>query len=222
MDKNAKAHKLQNLVSPIMNTTPRALIVGLILGVSLLASSLQAQTQAFQADPRNYKINSIKVNPNTTPAYQYSLAEQKKTGRAKTWMEIEVDFASNADFTPELTLNFFAAVNVKQNNSALTGSITLVGVEKGSNKYAVMYISPQSLTYIYGGKTPTRPSADQVTVQISYQGQVLAEESLNASPRSPWWNTLRAESGYLLNLSETPFAPIYSDYYEALKITPGR
>lgn len=204
-----------------MKTLPGIFLLPLLSLSLLTLFGPNSSAQIPPPKPGDFKINKITVAPNTTPQYTFNLAEQKKQGRAKTWMEIEVDFAAAPAFTQEITLNFFVAINVSENDSVFTGSVTLYGVEKGNSKVSVMYVSPQALAFIHGGRTPARPSADQVTIQITHQGQVLAEGSLNDSPRSGWWTQLRQEQGYLLNLDQTPFGPIYSDYYEAIKPAPG-
>jgi hypothetical protein len=84
-----------------------------------------------------------------------------------------------------------------------------------------MYISPRTLERFFEGKIPTSASSAvvDVGVTITKQGQLVAESIWKG--RGQWWSTLQQVTGYVLNKSETPFAPLAWDYYEAIKSRPA-
>jgi hypothetical protein len=86
---------------------------------------------------------------------------------------------------------------------------------------SVMYVSPRTLERFFGGKTPNNITAAvvDVGVTITKQGQLVAEASWQG--RGQWWLNYQQVSGYVLNKSETPFAPLAWDYYEAIKTKSG-
>ena len=52
-------------------------------------------------------------------------------------------------------------------------------------------------------------------MEHSRQGQIVAEKDLKGT--GEWWTQFQQINGYLLNKNETPFAPLYWDYYEPVK-----
>ena len=80
-----------------------------------------------------------------------------------------------------------------------------------------MYVSPRTLERFFDGKPPASKeiAVIDIGVTITRQGQVVAEKVLKG--QGAWWTQIQQTTGYLLNKNETPFAPLYWDYYEALK-----
>jgi hypothetical protein len=87
--------------------------------------------------------------------------------------------------------------------------------------HSVMYVSPRTLERFFAGKAPNNVTAAvvDVGVTITKQGQLVAEASWKG--RGQWWSNYQQVSGYVLNKSETPFAPLAWDYYEAIKTKSG-
>jgi len=188
----------------------------LLLTVMILhAGSLFAQQ--VQVPPGSIEIKEVKVNVLETPKYNVS-GDSKRVPSPQQWIEIETEFESKLPYIPELTFNYFVALDVQQTQAVMTGSVTHISITQGDENYSSMYISPGTIAAVLGGRSSFRPDIiDQATVQIMYQGTPLAEGSLNSNPPSPWWTSLRQMTGLLLAKNETPFAPLWWDRYEAIK-----
>ena len=87
--------------------------------------------------------------------------------------------------------------------------------------HSVMYISPKTLMRVMQKKQINIAALPitQVTVTITKPGvaAVLAMGNLKGAGRAEWWTTMKQEEGFLINKSETPFAPLNWDYYETVK-----
>ena len=185
------------------------------------------------AQPVNTEFNIVKISPDlvTTPEYSFNYGpKNKKVARNKDFLEVEVSFdwqPKNAkpEFLDELTFNYYILLNNKSRENPegtlLTGSVTHVAIPQAKAMNSVMYISPRTLERFFEGKSPTTASAAviDVGVTITKQGQLVAEASWKG--RGQWWSELQQVSGYVLNKSETPFAPLAWDYYEAIKARPA-
>jgi hypothetical protein len=127
------------------------------------------------------------------------------------WLEVEVDYEVKAQEIDELTFKFIAMVEKK----LLTGEVTYINILKGQDHYAVMYISPKALEKLTGGKAVTPGTIDNVWVEVSRQGQVLGVAAFRNAPipNAPQL------SGFFVNKSQTPFAPLFYDRYEEIKTT---
>lgn len=187
------------------------------------ASRLTAQTGSEVA------IEKIDAKMVTTPAVSYSGASMKQL-RPKSWMEIEVTFATaiqsaslTEKYSDDLTINYYVLLSNKNSQfpqgTLLTGQTSLSTVPlKDNNLKSVIYISPRSLERFFDGKIPSSDSGAiiDIGVTISKQGQVVALKSLKGQTQA-WWPQFQQTPGYLLNKSETPFASLNWDYYEAVK-----
>jgi hypothetical protein len=125
-------------------------------------------------------------------------------------LEFEVGYDTIPDLIDELTFRFTAAVEGK----LLVGDVTYQAISKGKDHYAVMYISPKGIAGLTGGKPLTSAAVENVWVQIERQGQVLAKASLKPTPAK----NQQQITGLILNKNQTPFAPLYYDRYEEIKV----
>ena len=197
-------------------------ILSVILAIGSL-HCLQAQTGS------EVTIEKIDAKLVTTPAVNYSGASMKQF-RPKSWMEIEVTFATTIQslsltekYSDDLTINYYVLLANKNSQfpqgTLLTGQTLLSTVPlKDNNLKSVIYISPRSLERFFDGKIPSSDSGaiNDIGVTISKQGQVVAQKSLKGQTQA-WWPQFQQTPGYLLNKSETPFASLNWDYYEAVK-----
>jgi len=198
--------------------------VGYLVALALLGPVFQLRAQS------STEVGITKIEPAivTTPAVSYSGATQKSF-RPKSWMEIEVTFATalqtaspTEKYSDDLTVNYYVLLNNKSalfpQGALLTGQTALLSVPvKDNDLKTVIYISPRSLERFFDGKIPSSPNAAviDIGVTISKGGKEVASKSLKAA--GAWWPQFQPVSGYLLNKSETPFASLNSDYYESVK-----
>ena len=194
-----------------------------ILSVILVIGSLhylEAQTAA------EFAITKIEPQIVTRPALSYSGATQKMV-QPKSWLEIEVTFASQSanpaeKYTDDLVINYYVLLANKTvefpQGALLTGQTALTSVPAKQNDLkSVSYLSPRSMERLFDGKAPTSTSSAilDIGVTLTKQGQVVAQKSLKGS--GVWWPQFQQTPGYLLNKSETPFASLNWEYYEQVK-----
>jgi len=193
-------------------------ILSLVFAVSLAGLTILPAQQP-QIEPGAIKINEVVVNILDTPSYNVS-GTRKRTPNSKQWIEIETEFETALPYIPELTFKYYVAIDGENTQAVLTGSVTHISITQGDNneKYSSMYIAPQTIAAVLRGRSSFRPDlVDQATVQILYQGQLLAEASVNSGIQSQWWTALRQMDGLLLKKNDTPFAPLWWDRYEIIK-----
>jgi hypothetical protein len=159
-----------------------------------------------------FQITKIQPSIIRTPDYQYQ-GDQRRTPQSERWLEVEVEFTADAEYTEEATFKYYILLVGK----CLTGEVTHVNIPKGRELRSVMYLAPRTLTRLLEGKTMTAVSIEDVGVQILVRGQVLATRSFKARGEVPWWQSMQQINGLVLNKNETPFAPLYWDRYEAIK-----
>jgi hypothetical protein len=167
-----------------------------------------------QAPAGQYQVTKITKNLITSPQFTYTGAQQYVANQRDRWLEVEVEFASNAEFTDELTVRYFILVNGK----LLTGEVTHTNVAGGHESRSVMYVPPQALNRVMGNRPLASNSIQNIAVQIAVQGAVKDEQSL-VRGAAQWYKGLPALSGLVLNKNDTPFAPLYWDRYEQIKQT---
>ena len=163
---------------------------------------------------RNVKIEKILPAIVGTPEFTVANTTPKRSQPQK-WMEIEVEFAvEGVEMIDELTFKFDVMISGK----LYPGDVTHVNIPKGKERYTVMYISPRNLDRITAGKQLTAAMIENVWITISKQGQALAMASIkDRTGRLPVPN-LPQFPGLLTPKAETPFAPLWSDRYEAEKL----
>lgn len=200
----------------------------------LLVTALAAPALAQQLSP---DFNIAKITPDmvTTPDYSISYGPKgKRVSKNKDWLEVEVSFDwlprdKRPEFLDELTINYYILLNNKDRENPqgtlLTGSVTHVAIPQSKGLNSVMYVSPRTLERFFAGKIPAtgRAAVQDIGVTITRQGQLVAQSSQIADIRNktPWWTAMQPTTGYVLNKSETPFAPLVWDYYEAIKARPA-
>jgi len=177
-----------------------------ILAVGALAAEAAAQVSV---QPGDVKLGKIEPQGIQSPQYQIIGGPQRRS-TIRTWLEVEVAYETKAEDIDELTFQFMIMVD----NVICDGSVTYINIPKGRDHYAVMYIAPRTLERLTGGKPFTSGDLQNVWLAVSRQGQVL--DNLAFKPAQP--PNLPHQAGLVLNKSETPFAPLFYDRYEAIKV----
>ena len=182
-----------------------------IFFVSLLAvGALVAEASAQQAAVGVGAVKLGKPDPEgiKSPEYNITGGPQKRS-KIGTWLEIEVPYETKVDDIDELTFQFMVMVD----NVICDGQVTYVNIPKGREHYAVMYITPRALEKLTAGKPLSGSDIQNVWVTVQRQGQIL--DQMAYKPQQP--PNLPHQAGLILNKSETPFAPLFYDRYEAIK-----
>jgi len=195
------------------------------------ATSLSlAQTPAGQV----IKITDIKPTLEKSPDFSVPIGPQRKA-TSQDWLWVEVSFLCkipgvNPAALPEVTFNYYILLNnpspQNRTGTLLTGSVIHTGVISGTDvHHSVMLVSPQTLKGLFGGKTPASiPATIQaIGVTASVQGQIQDEVSIGKGKgHLQWWNSLQqGPPGLVLSKDQTPFAPLFYDYFEAVKSKTG-
>jgi hypothetical protein len=202
------------------------MIRSLFTAAFLLSSAVLAQAQAVANSP--IKIIDIKIDPQAlSPQYSITIGPQKQA-KSQQWLWVEVTFTYQSHTPqplPELTLNYYILLNdasaQNRNGTLLTGSVTHTGIMPGTeDHHSVMLVSPQTLRQFFGAKIPPITAATQaIGVTATINGQLVAELSNGKGKGHPgWWNNFQqGPAGLVLNKDQTPFAPLFYDYFEAIK-----
>ena len=172
-----------------------------------LISSLPAHAQV-PVGPGSVKLGKVQPAIVKTPVYSITGSDKRSTPRE--WLEVEVEFETVPEMIDELTFKYTIFVEKK----LLDGEVTHVDIPKGREHFSVVYVAPRTLERLTGGKPLTAGSIENVWVEVSRQGQRLAapvSHRPGAIPNAP------RLTGMVLNKSQTPFAPLYYDRYEAIK-----
>ncbi len=182
-----------------------------IFSVALALVFGLSQPLSAQGRSTGYEITKISVEVVDTPDIQFS-GSKKRTPPPGKWLEVEAEFSAEPEFTEELTFKYY----VQLNKTVFVGEVTHVDIAAGKGLNSVMYISPRSISRIMEGKNLTATSIERISVEITKQGALQAFGPWK-NEKSGWWTTSPQQPGYLRNKSESPFAPLYWDRYEAIK-----
>jgi hypothetical protein len=167
------------------------------------------------AQPRpaaDFQITKITKNLISTPQFAYTGGQSYQTNQRDRWLEVEVEFAAAPELTDELTFKYYVLFN----GNLLTGEVTHVNIPAGREKRSVMYVPPRALARFGNNRPITENSFQNIAVQIVQQGAVKAEASLTRA-QSQWFTALQQVSGFVLDKTQTPFAPLYWDRYEQIR-----
>jgi hypothetical protein len=183
-----------------------------------LLSAIVAMAFAYQSSgqvpigPGAATITRIEPQGVKTPEFNITSGPTKRT-KVGTWLEVEVEFETKAEDTPELVF----AYTIMVENKLLTGTVTHINIPKGREHYSVMYIAPRSLEKLTGGKALTASSIQNVWIEIRSSDGVVIDKK--GAPKNLEPPNLQRIPGMVLNKMETPFAPLFFDRYEAIKVT---
>ncbi len=179
----------------------------LVSAITALAFVYQVSAQA-PIGPGAIKITKVQPAVVKTPDIQFSKSAEKRS-KPGDWLEVEVEFEVKAEEIDELTFAYTIMVEGK----LLDGTVTHINVPKGRERYSIMYVAPRTLEKLTGGRPLSPASIQNAWVIVTRQGQPLDQAAFKNAPIPP----LPRISGVVLNKSETPFAPLFWDRYEAIK-----
>jgi hypothetical protein len=139
------------------------------------------------------------------------------------WLEVETEFDAFQEF-PELTFKYSLVLTGKQGTQPklLEGEVVHVDVAPGRERHSVMYIAPKTLNRLSDNKMFSVSNIYGVYVEVSAGGQLIAFGQKSA--KAPYETFAKARESFtekltdaFLNKGQTPFAPLFFDYHEAIK-----
>jgi hypothetical protein len=200
----------------------------------LLAALFLTVAGLSQAYAANRPVDGVKVSFNLIGSPQIvasiPLMTQPKKPRIigpneppAVWLEVETEFDAFQEF-PELTFKYSVILTGKQGTPPrlLEGEVVHVDVAPGRERHSVMYIAPKTLNRLSDNKAFLVNSIAGVYVEVSSGGQLIAFGQKSA--KLTYENFAKARESFtdkltdaLLNKGQTPFAPLFFDYHEAIK-----
>ena len=216
-----------------MSPSPSTISAAILLSFLVISVPAQAQQAAL-----NSEVQITKIEPGFLPSPKITAAGYVKQapGRPAPWLEVEVNFERNAKepkFADELTFNYYVLLRNEhftedKKPTLLTASIIHVNVPQGKGLHSVAYVSPKALAAFFDGKIPVnaQQAITDAGVTISGKNGLLAIATSKGTVKGGkgWWDDtapFTVKTGALLSKTETPFAPLEWDYYEAVKSKSG-
>ncbi|MEI6871072.1 MAG: Amuc_1102 family pilus-like protein [Verrucomicrobiota bacterium] len=206
------------------NIMCRAAFAG-ILALSLSFQTAQAAGRRIEnVQPKINLIGSPEILANIKGAQAKKPRIPGPGEPAPIWLEFETDFDS-ADEFPELTVKCSLLLQMGQRMKLVEGEVTLVDVAKGKDRHTVLYISPKSLNKLAENKPFTMTMVRAFWVELLVQGETFGAQfksvgGLTYEQISKEKDRLDKSSDLMLGKAQTPFAPLFWDYYEAAKQAP--
>jgi len=199
------------------------------LGVSALAAAvLLAFPEALLAQARRpapppaggpvpeilKKGLKIEYSLTQTPEYDVNTTENKSS--RQQWGVVTVQYETLPDWVDELEFRYYVVVHNKKDDryTLFPLTVTYMDIAKGKHT-ATVFLRPNTLA--------RHGAIARAAVEVTFRGGLIARESIPASDQR-WWespNVTRVE-GILLGRSQTPFAFVSWDNYDAERIVPGR
>jgi hypothetical protein len=183
-----------------------------MLGLTTLLAAAQVPNlpPATAAGSGSDIIRIRKMTPITekTPVFR-TAAPGQASARQPDWWRVMVEYETAPDWIDELEFTYYVYMKDQSNKGAevmFSATVSYVNVAKGRH-VSDMFLQPNVLTRL--GRV------EQVAVVVKAKGAVVATESTAKTPN--WWDRFSPVSGVLLNRSQTPFAYIDYDLYEAIK-----
>lgn len=202
-------------------------VTPLLAGLAYLAASV-AQTQAANRPVDGVKINYNLIGSPEIVATVRGMAVKRPrivgpNEPPAVWLEVETEFDSFQEF-PELTFKYFLILTGKNGvpPKLLEGEVVHVDVAPGRERHSVMYIAPKTLNRLSDNKMFAINNIYGIYVEILSGGQVIAFGQ--KSSKGTYENFVKSRDALtdkvtdaFLNKSQTPFAPLFFDYHEAVK-----
>ena len=192
-------------------------VLGIALFVATACSALLASGQAPApvAPGAGDMIRIRKMTPvkEKTPTFETSVRGQAPV-RRPDWWRVVIDFETAPDWIDELEFTYYVYMKDQSNKNAemmFRGAVTYVNVPRGKHQ-SDMFLHPNTLARL--------GSVEQVAVVVKNRGAVVASESTAKTPN--WWERFPPIDGVLLNRSQTPFAYIDYDSFNAIKASAAR
>jgi len=204
-----------------------------LTAVLLLATAALSHAQFTPANSP-IKISDIKPSLEKSPEFTIGVGPQRKA-TSQDWLWIEVSYTytpkiANPPPIDDLAVNYYILLDNKSKDAPagtlLTGTITHTGVTPGTDiHHSVALVSPQTLRRYFNGKPPANIAGvfQAIGVTISVQGALAAEMSIGKGKGRPqWWQQFPATANLVLSKDQTPFAPLFYDYFDAVKAKGGQ
>jgi len=195
----------------------KSLPVKWLLGV-IGASALMLVPESVMAQGAGANVLRIRRIEGTmvrTPVY--NTQDTTRSSRQRQWLQVRTEYETAPDWLSEATFTYYILLRNsrppagEQEFNLFKGEVTYVNIARTRTGASTVFMHPSSIER-FG-------SVERVAVVITSQGRVIGMES-NPSSNDRWWERVTPLSGFVMNRSQSPFAHIEIDNFEAIKMTP--
>lgn len=186
-----------------------------LFAVGLFAQDAPAQ-QAAGSPSVPLLVRKISGSKVETP--QYQIRKSQFVGVTRQWFQIIVDYDTAPNWLDEATFTYYVAMLNKNPEPGANprtffkGEVSYINIARGKHRSDI-YLHPSTVAR-FG-------DIERMAVIVTVGGRVVALDGIPSNTaQQRWWEQVAPQGGYLLNRSETPFAMLNFDDYEAVK--PGR
>jgi hypothetical protein len=127
----------------------------------------------------------------------------------QNWLRLETQFETQAEWVDEVKVKFFVSVGEGRETRVFVGELTPVNLARGTH-YAAMFMHPSVLDRFGRGRV------NAVAVQI-FSKDKLVDQRCDRGAEERWWERTTTTPGALITPKDSPWAPIASGRYEAIK-----
>ena len=199
------------------------------LSLLFIGSNLFAQA------PREILIDKIDISEKQAPKYNLNGSDPKSESSRK-WVIIEAELQSLPDWADEVTLKYYVAVNYDPNTKingvpvsrlpadqqfdVLEATVTIVNMERnaGTGKKNIVPVFMDSNTRRRYNSGALNQFIPEVAVEVYYKGVPQDRKWMKSEQRSGrFWERKPPRRGILLNLTQSPWWPAFSEHYEQVK-----
>ena len=115
----------------------------------------------------------------------------------------------------DIQIKYHVLLTDQGDSKYFTGEITHINVAKGQH-YSAMFMQPNSVKRYSNGQSAV------VTARLFIKGAMISQktDSQGKNVATSWWEKYQPILGCLLPPQETPWAPVASERFEAVKPIP--
>ncbi|MDD2707747.1 MAG: hypothetical protein PHV34_07025 [Verrucomicrobiae bacterium] len=198
----------------------KKMIIVVFLAVSF-AFSIHAQQQRV-----DIVVKEIKVDLVQAPKYGVTVHKQlPQPDSSLKWLIIEADLDSSLEWADDVVLRFYVVAQYGNNArgdhvpqdrwDVLASSVTVTSLKKGKG-VVPMYID--STTVKKYGAVAVQQFIPEVVVQVMYKGAVQHTKWMrNEQQSGRFWEKKQPKSGFLVDITKSPWWPAFSENYEQVK-----
>ncbi len=194
-------------------------LLGWLVGV-VLAGSVHPLLAQEEGGVRaaEFRIRSVKPDFVATPDVSSGYSKRAvNAGTPTKWLRVEVEFDSTPEWADNVEFRWYIAVPGDKRPVVFTDSVTHINVKRGSRHLSVIFMPPRTVE-----RYARNFKIERLAVQLWYDQKLVDTGGWPNEPKTRWWEEVKPEHGFLLNLLQTPFAVLEFDRYEQIKVSAAQ
>ncbi len=197
---------------------------------TVLAQQLQPQITVKKIEAELVRAPLYTINHHGQTILQRGIQAVDNGSADRKWLIIETELESKPEWADEVQIKFYVGIDYAPSvkvvppgsYDVLTASVTVVNVQKSagnSRKTLVPVFLDANTVKKYGG-TSIQQFVPEIVVQVVYKGVLQDTKWWKSQQRyGRFWEQKQPVNGVLLNLTQSPWAPAFNEYYEQVKPT---